>query len=232
MRNIIILAILTSTMLISTAFSQNQNQVPSAKLFVSGGYHFLDMTDLNSSLSSHFYPEVPHNYFSIGVDYQIYDNQLIRDMEFLWFIKGKGTSGNYESGINGFMYLFNMGYMALNLDSIHLYPLVGIGIGNISMTVTETSSPTFDSMLSGTPQNLRMSKTGFIINAGLGLDFVLGGNNGNPEFFIGLRGGYIYYPADNDWSANNITVSSGPSTSLSGGYVRIMLGIGDMETSQ
>lgn len=232
MRKTVILFFIFGLIIGNSLYGQSTQTEISAKLFFTGGYHFLDMSELNSDLSTHNYPTVNNQLISLGADYQIYDDTIVRDIELMWFLRSKASANNYNSSVGGYMYLFNLGYLVVNTGKIHLYPLIGLGLGGMSLVITEEGTPTFDDMLAGSPQNLVIRKTGLIINAGLGLDFIIGGDKGKPEFIIGLRGGYIYYPSNNDWNANSVTVSSGPSTGLSGAYVRIMIGIGDMETTQ
>ena len=114
-----------------------------------------------------------------------------------------------------------------------IYPLLGIGIGGLGL-LFESSEDTvaFRDVLADADGQADLSR-GFepsltrehsVVDIGAGAEF-LSSRSGRGTL-IGLRLGYVVAPSSSRWQLNHRAVSDGPSATMAGPYVRVLLGLG------
>ena len=120
------------------------------------------------------------------------------------------------------------GFVFQPSPSFAIYPLAGLGVG-VSGLKAGPKEIAFDSALSLSsrqPPAGRMYQATFLIDVGLGVHFSKPAPQGKAgRYTIGLRGGYIFDPVDNNkWFRRGVTLSDGPDSDLSGAYLKITFG--------
>jgi opacity protein-like surface antigen len=205
--------------------------------YVSLGVGSLDLGALNDRLVGNGYPSSPEHLFAIGGGGHGIGRR--------WVIGGEGqgligrtkdaTRGgrNDESTVTAGYGLFNLGYAVVKQRDLHVYPLVGIGGGGVSLRINERSSPTFDEVLADPGRGVNVSTGGLLVQVGVGADKLFvrrrGERDGRPYesgLVLGVRAGYILMPYQADWAIDGTRVPGGPSADIAGPYVHVIVGGG------
>jgi len=197
------------------------------------GASILDLDNLNAKLQSTGYPSFSDNLFSLGGGGHSIINRFI--------IGGEGhglmtsdkdftlANRNYKNKLDAGYGFFNLGYQIIANGGFSLYPLIGIGGGHLKLKITERASPSFDDVLANPNRSAELSTGGLLLHASLGFDHLVGmrrdgGRQGG--FMLGLRAGYIFAPLKDDWRLNASEIAGGPELSVTGSFVRLMIGGG------
>jgi hypothetical protein len=198
------------------------------------GSNWLDMDELNSRLRDNGYTEFSDSYLSLGGG----GHGIVRG-RYLIGGEGHGMLGRTEQSTIGVVDygtkfsagygFFDVGVVAIKSGGFNVYPLLGLGGGGVSLNITQTEIGSFDDILENPDRSSRLTTWGFLINLGLGIDYlaVLGDNEqGEGGIVIGMRTGYIFSPFDGDWNFEGETLPGGPDLGLTGAYLRLTIGGG------
>lgn len=200
------------------------------------GYSGLQMDELNQSFKSAGIPELATGAISIGGGgHYIYKNFIIGG-------EGHGLAGasaensEYKTSHSAGYGFFNLGYVVLQGKAINLYPLLGIGGGGMTVSVTDKSKLTnsFDDVLHDPARESYLNTGGFLMNFSLSSDYFFAGSKSDKYssgFFIGLKVGYILNLTGNDWYFSGNKLDNSPKAGISGPYIRIVIGGGGIGTS-
>jgi hypothetical protein len=194
-----------------------------------GGQNMLSLNSLNNTIEQRGFPAVAESYFAYGLGGHVIHNKFIVGIELQRFIEKKQlTSKEFNTSILGKYSLLNMGYLFYSKEGLMMYPLFGIGLGELKLRVIENNIHSFDDIDSY--QKGSDSKTrSFLVNFGFGLDYFFKfkeKKRGKNKLIMGIRVGYITSAARSDWSVNHIRVDDGPTAGLTGPYVRVIIGLG------
>lgn len=221
--------ILQILIFIPLVYSKKQSTpgVYHGKLFAGIGGAFFDFYDLNSRLNKTSYPSVGNEYLHFGANYQLIYNKVITDFEYYKIAINNNRNDTYKTSLQGEYGFVNIGFLVVSARHFQLYPLVGVGGGTINLEITQEGEFSFDNILQNSQNIVKMSKSGAVINIGLGADFIISVDKkkSSPAFLIGIRGGYTYDTSGTEWTANGLAIDNGPAVGLSGFYVRLMLGM-------
>ncbi len=195
----------------------------------SGGVYFLmgaampTIENLNSRLDSYGYAEIPNQFISygFGVHFTVKERVLL-GFEWATMSSKEKTSddGTVKEYITSSSWFVDLGYIIVSVAGFNVYPYVGIGSGEMILTLSEVEVPAFDNILEGPTGITRLSTGGFLLNPSLGLEY----NFNNIK--VGLRGGYTFDPFVGKWKIEDSEVSGGPDEGMTGPYVNILLGFG------
>jgi len=191
------------------------------------GYSFFNLNNLNDLLSSSGMPELQNGSVSFGGGGHSIINSFIVGGEGHGLIGSSSTNAEFSVSQGGGYGFFNIGYLALQKSFLTLYPILGIGGGGYSITITDrTNLPTNFNDLLANPQNQStLNKGGFMLNFSLGTDFFLTGD-ANGGFIIGLRAGYLLELNKNKWYIADQELAGGPDAGISGPFIRLTIGGG------
>ncbi len=193
------------------------------------GYSRYDLSSLNQVMQAKGYTPFSEHMFALGGSLQFVTWNFITEFEGNVAIGAPTLNDTYFSNLFAGNVLLNFGYQFKPLKALRIYPIVGVGLGFAQLDFTRRNFlPSFDEFLSNPGRQGQINNLLFTLNAGLGIDWVWdwGGQ-------IGLRGGYLWTPPSNWWdiqdvrgddSSRNLPVAGGPSMSLSGPYLRLMIG--------
>lgn len=206
---------------------QKVKSIDTSKLYISGGVQFLDMTELNAAISAAGLPALPYDYPTIGFSYQLAQNRVCTEFECQWLIKLSADEAPYQSSYWGFYTAYHVGYLVVNTSHFNLFPDFGIGYGKQNAALVEYSSQTLSGFIAGSPLNLRLESSSFLLFLGIGMDFMFGKDTSSDavNFALGLRTGYCYQAGSAQWSANDVDLAQSPDNRMSGFYLKLFVGI-------
>jgi hypothetical protein len=197
------------------------------------GYSFFNQSKLNDILKASGMPELENGSLSFGGGgHFIYKNFIIGG-------EGHGLRGNssvndqYRLNQSGGYGFFNFGYLVYQRSFITLYPIIGVGGGGFSVTITDkTGLPgNFNDLLADPKHESTISKGGFMLNFSVGSDFFISGTGSDKAsggFIIGLRAGYLLELNKNNWSVADEELAGGPDAGISGPFIRLTFGGGGL----
>ena len=158
--------------------------------------------------------------------------------EWAGFVFGEEQHAGGEVGLGGGYGTVGIGY-AVDLSSrARVYPRIGIGGGGMGLWIEDepVEQVGFDEVLAdpiGQPTSSEegtiLSRGDLVVDLGAGFEFLPGGRGRGP--LIGLRFGYLAAPTGSDWKlegdyTDGDPVSGGPSATIAGPYVRVVVGVG------
>lgn len=194
--------------------------------FISFGGAGIEVDAMNNQLTQNGYRRFKDYSFLLGGGFYKKFGRSILEFEIRgirWNTRERGSNQSSLKGVNG---LVNYGFNVLPKGTIALFPYVGGGFGKVWLDLTTSSTP-FDSLLTKPVTDVTLDQKTFLLNAGIGFDITIARkkNAAKDPLTIGIRGGYMFDPTDNnDWYENDTAVKGGPKLSLNGLYARIILG--------
>ena len=234
-RSIVFLAVFTASFM-SASILFGQASDPSVKEAGGMGYSmlgtsFLNLHDFNLKLESHGYPAVKGNFFSVGGGgHGIINNKFIIGGEGHSLLGESKSSGTYTSSLMVRYGFFDLGYIVYSIGDLRLYPLLGLGLGDMKFKISEKlTSFSFDDILDTPNRSSEISKSSFLINLAVGFDYFIKlaeDEHGRGGFLLGLRAGYCVSPFNSSWSIGDIEISGVPDLGFAGPYIRLMIGGG------
>lgn len=194
------------------------------------GSQWLDISELNSVLSSNGFATFNDPTLSLGFEsYFAMKGKLIFGIEFLLFWQ-EATNSTYVQKLNGYWGFFNFGYSLLpkSIEGFHLYPLIGLGVSRNRLRLTERAVLDFSDIVTDPQRESFLTKWDFLLQAAIGTDFVLGfsmnESGGGGGFMLGIRAGYQYSVTDSSWNMSTLDIAGNPGLSMSGFYLRFIIG--------
>ncbi len=185
----------------------------------------INLTDLNSKLEASGYPSLNENYTTFGLEGCGIINK--------WLIGGEGFSinieetnltnfNNSEMHVSGGTILFNTGYLIYQKKNTCIYPKVGIGYGNLSLTINEKDEPSLDEMLGSPQRNSAITVMGFLLDVSLGIRHIFGKERTHrySGLMLGANVGYMH--------SFNMDFN-GTSVGITGPYIGITVGGGSID---
>jgi hypothetical protein len=205
--------------------------------YFSLGLHKVNLDDFQDRLnrSRIGYPEHSGNFLSIGGGGFFCGRRWLIGGEGFALLGSKETEGSYWSGLSGGYGLAQFGYLLYQSEDLTFYPIFGLGGGMFSWKIQKASVPTdFDDLIASPEMGVSLNSSSFLLQAALGADYWIrtGGSSRRGGFciVIGVRAGYTFAPAGNDWEVEledrNVKLENGPDLGLTGPFVRVIIGFG------
>jgi hypothetical protein len=192
--------------------------------FIETGASWLSMNSLNDYLKlqglSPFNERSPS--FTIGHRKEFKRLYFESGLTFRYF--DDHTRSNLKASLYNSTYLWNTGFDLLpQAYPVTLFPYVGMGVGGTYMHVRNDSRAFSDALVSNGP-DFTMWQGAFLLNAGVGSDFIV--TKTERGFVIGIRGGYTYDPftSKREWRSNGTRITNLPDLDQSGPYVNLLIG--------
>jgi hypothetical protein len=196
------------------------------------GGSIIDIKDLNSRLEKKGYPKISDNFISLGGGgHVVINNKVIIGGEGYSLIEKEAISGSYKTQLNVDYGFLNLGYIIYSTKKLKVYPLLGLGAGEMSLKIVEkgTSSSSFDDILNNPKRGVDITTGGLLLNLAIGTDYLLNFGGDNKEkwrLVFGLRLGYTFVPVKGDWKMDEVGISGGPDIGITGPYIHLVIGGG------
>jgi hypothetical protein len=193
------------------------------------GASMMDLNDFNERLQERGYPIFSDHLFSVGGGGHAIINGIVLGGEGHGFITRETTRGGEKVSFACGYGFFDLGYLVYSAGGLHVYPLLGLGGGTMSLKIVESGTPSFDDVLDDPGRTAELVTGGLLVNVAIGSDYLLkigADEEGEGGFVFGLRAGYTFSPIKGDWQMEGEAVSGGPNLSITGPYVHLMIGAG------
>lgn len=220
----------------TTGLSAQESSSPKSKVYGGMGYFqtgvsFLDLDNLNTMLKDNGMPELGNASVSFGGGGHGIIGNFILGGEGHGIVGESGLNQNYRVKYGGGYGLFNMGYVVYANPVILVYPMLGIGGGGQSVTITDRSTlpVSFSDLLEDPKHQSILTKGSFLIDLSLTSNlFVFGNTGGNATggFMVGLKAGYLLELNNDRWYIDDQELVGGPDSGISGPYFRLIIGGG------
>ncbi len=196
---------------------------------MSGGFGFFDvgvgsadLTPVNQALKEAGYDALPSSFLTLGgFGYRMRGRILLGGGGYS-LVERRITSGNRVFAITGGAGFFEAGYMIARLGPVHLFPILSIGGGGISLTISDTAGVSFgDAVEGGQFRQVELEGGNLTIGARLTGFIPMG------KLALTISLGYTYSP----WfylRSPYVEVSGAPRASISGFHISVGLGGGYM----
>lgn len=197
--------------------------------YIMGGAGFLNFNTLNRYLAKEDYPALSEKYLTYGVGGHVIHDKFILGLEIHRYLERNVISSKeFNTSSYGRYIILNFGYLLYSKKGLMVYPLGGMGFGQLRVRVTENNIQSFQDL--NLYQKGSESKTrSFMVNLAVGADYFFKYNHkkkGKNNLMIGIRAGVILSAIKDDWTVNHIHVADGPVAGLSGPYIKIVFGLG------
>jgi hypothetical protein len=198
-------------------------------LYFLGGVGFFDVDDLNDDLSDNRYSELKSPALSLGFGTDVSIGHLILGGEWNWMknVATESERDNIRADIKSHYWLFRIGVDLVKWRGLRVYPLLGIGASHTRFFISNEQGQSFRDVLDTPTREVRMSQTGLLLDASLGIDyrFKMRETEYKSSFFtVGVRGGYLFSPYSGNWETATADISGGPDTLTSGPTVQLLVG--------
>ncbi|MCP5105071.1 MAG: hypothetical protein GY950_16910, partial [bacterium] len=197
--------------------------------YIMGGINTFDLLNLNNYLEKRDYPIVSKQYFSFGLGGHVIHNKFILGIEIKKFLEiRKITAQQFTTFLSGKYSLLNTGYLMYSKKGLMMYPLFGVGVGEMKLKVIEKNIKSFNDINSYHRYNSARTHS-FLVNLGFGMDYFFNFDKkkkGKNNLMFGLRAGYLISAIKFEWKVNHILVADGPRIGLTGPYIHLAIGLG------
>ena len=155
-------------------------------------------------------------------------NSFVIGMKGSGFFSSEQTDERYSYRRGGGMFAVDFGYKVINNDKLSLYPLIGIGGGGMTYSISDRRDVLLDTGENPPIYQGTYSIANVLFDVGVRLEKSFGfesGDCGKGGGMVGLELGYLISPSTDNWkTASGASVVNGPDYSLSGFYIRLLVG--------
>ncbi|MBD3346132.1 MAG: hypothetical protein GF401_13830 [Chitinivibrionales bacterium] len=195
--------------------------------FFSIGSGYYDLGDFNDLLERNGYDDFESYPFSIGGGLQILAERAVIGGELNWLRWEDGESSKGLTALSGFSALFNFGLNVFRPGVIELYPLFGIGGGNMKFEINESDGYRFEEILAEPDsifRPLKFKKSSFLLSVGVGTNFVVKRRLREGHHILGIRAGYRFDLMSDNWELDKSEINGDPNARLTGAYFLFTIG--------
>jgi hypothetical protein len=201
------------------------------------GGNALDTDDLSDRVEARGYGALEPGGIGFATARYQFRGRFVGGIEGHMTQRDEANNGAFEAKLSGRYATINVGYLALDRPTIKLYPLVGGGYGDLTLRLYEDAAdPDFDGTLDNPRRGSSLSSRGWLLNAGLGGDFIVPIRRSEDHtrgLAFGLRAGYLFDLSSGDWEQfSDENVGGGPEASLAGPYLRLLIGFSSVQTAE
>lgn len=193
------------------------------------GYDLLRLNQLNNYLTARDFPAVPQGYFTVGFGGHLIFDKLVLGFELQSSLKSiRISTKEYNTSVSAKYIMLNAGYMIYSKKGLMMYPLMGVGVGKLTLDAMENNIHYFGDITidQGSSESVTRS---LLLNAGFALDYFRNYNKkkkGKNNLVLGLRVGCLISTVRWDWRVNGVRVGDGPAAGLTGPYIKVIIGLG------
>jgi hypothetical protein len=196
--------------------------------YVAAGISGIATAELDARLAARGYPTFGRTATALGVGaYRLLASGLMLGGEVHGLVVGEETRQGRVAGLGGGHATLGVGYAVRLSPRARVYPRLGLGVGGLALWIESAADTVrFDDVLADPrPDPGRrpvLSRDGAVLDLGVGAELLPGGRGA----LIGVRAGYLAarFGPESRWQLHEGTAVGGPGASISGAYVRVVIG--------
>ena len=202
--------------------------------FVGAGVSRLTTGELNDRLAARGYPTFGRTPLGVTLGgHRVLANGVMLGAEWHGIIHENQEHQGREVGLGGGYGTLSVGYAVDLSPRARAYPRLGLGAGGLGLWIEDQQpDAAFDDVLAD-PARYRdtldrrdretvLSHGSVLVDLGVGVELLSRAQGRGP--MIGLRLGYVVTPSATSWRLDERGVSGGPTATLAGPYVRMVVG--------
>jgi hypothetical protein len=194
-----------------------------------GGLNRLSLNTLNHYLDKGEFPHAEKTHFCFGLGGHVIHNKLVLGLVFQRFLPRKQeTEKEFTTSTSAKYTVLNVGYLVYSKKGLMIYPLAGLGLGELRLRITENNIQSFAD-IAGYQKGSDSKTRSILVNLGAGADYFFNFNKkkkGKNNLMMGVRMGYLISTIKYDWRVNYAQVADGPAAGLTGPYFHVVIGLG------
>lgn len=160
-------------------------------------------------------------------------NHWVFGLEGYRFAMGSDVKRNdWDVDLSGQYFLLRFGYAAVQKNGWQFYPMIGLGGGSSTLTISNSKADTsFEYVLLGPRRSTTMSNGYIVLDAALAFDYRFSffeNNDGTRAhgLVLGAKLGYSYTPYNTNWELSGADIEGGPDFGVNGPYLKFVIGWG------
>lgn len=185
---------------------------------MTSGFVRLSFPSLDSRIDAAGLPRASGATASFGLGTDIRMRRFLVGGGFQTLLPRSNSDAAYRARVSGSYTLVDAGYAAVSSGSWSVYPVGGVGVTHLRLTVRERGDFTFDEGLDRPSREMTMSGTAAVVHAGLLIEHRFHRNN--REYALTLRGGMTRSIGRQLWLSDGSSVDNGPS-GIRSSYLRL-----------
>jgi hypothetical protein len=174
--------------------------------------------ELDSRIAAAGLPRVGGSAAGFGLGTDLRMRRLLIGGGFQTLLPRAQSDELYRSRMSGSHTLADLGYALVNNSAWSVYPLGGVGVTHLSLSLSERGEFTFDEGLRRPARKMSLSGTAALLHAGLVIEHRF--RRGDREYAMSLRGGITRSVGRPLWLSEGSTVDDGPS-GIRSSYLRV-----------
>lgn len=191
---------------------------------VNMGYSYLDNKVINEVLPAQF--QLTNNFITIGGDgYGMFKKFILGGSGYALLGPGAHTDSSQVT-FNGGAGFLNFGYAALNRPRFKFIPMLGIGGIGMNLRISEQKDITLQDIQNQPWNETNLGWANFVFEIGFNLEYIIlkDDKENSKGLRLGLKAGYTFSPASNNWRYAGGTVTGLPKYMVNGFFARLVIG--------
>lgn len=196
--------------------------------FIAIGTNVGQFGSLNNRLRASGYPSFDTRLLSLGGGgYRTIGGRFLLGGEGYGVLTPSNTSRGRRVSLGGGYGLATIGYLAVAHSKWQVYPQVGAGLGGFSVRIGNADNAAFEDVLDDPNRESELNRGQFLLSLSLQGAYTFRSTN-EGGFHVGLQAGYLFAPADGDWTLDGNSLDGGPEAGFDGPFLRLLIGGGSI----
>jgi hypothetical protein len=193
--------------------------------YLGGGIEFIQPNKLNDGLTANNIASFKNRNGTLTLGGHKAVGRMVWENEVSFSGGNRTFNDNFQADLMTAEIMLNGGFNIFpSPSSVDLFPFVGLGVGGNSLNFHNQTKTLGSALMSDEPDTW-LWQAKFLINLGVGSDFILKAPEGDKGLIAGVRIGYTIDPYDKTkWRTNGTTISDLSALSRSGFFARIVIG--------
>ncbi len=210
------------------SLAQEEAEPPSSTIakFILGYGHFP-----NSDLKA-FTPQLQEpagNHFYFGVANGGMSDKLVIFFNAMFSGGGSAAIDSMESKYSGYAVNMELGYPLVKKEGFRIYPLLGTGFSLYNIFIDEKADLSLWQVQQNFGRSINLNRAGLSLDFSLNIDLTPNWKYSEKaesynSFLYGLKLGYHYQFAGNNWKHNGGEITGAPEFGMQGFYLGLSLG--------
>lgn len=201
---------------------------PVAGISIQGGQIGLGSGAFNTELALQGRGRLKKSAITLGVESWVRWNRVMLLAGSHTYVPVRAAATNFTTETDGAYGTIDIGIPVILARKTMVYPLVGVGLSNTTVTLRRNGPVDFNTNFRDIPstggRNIDITARSYQGHVGLGIDQIFQARWPNLLMSFGLRAGYMTRLGDTKWRSGPENVIGAPELGLKGAYARLTIG--------